>query len=364
MSDPGKWLKDFSVADSRAVVDGLVPVQGYDNTDRPAEEVAIMEKAKDYRADAVFFEAARAGKAPVAQAFLYRSDEPEQEPDFAELHKRLWSWGGVPLVYRVTSGLVQLFRCAHRPDFEFGGEIVFKPFRTLQLTSKIAADPWWDAERLRTGTLWDDPAVCKQLLSSKQAAQKTLINAVKDLHQELDKENILSKPLRRRLLILSVLIAYLEQRGVFEEGFFARFLPDANKFFQVLADGPALVALLAHLEKRFNGHVFILDDEDRATLCGSSQLARYAQLVEGRQEPGGQLTLWQRYSFADLPVEFISHIYQLFVKDAATAVYTPHFVVRLLLGEVLNWERLDRLEKNDEIINVINDGCCIGWRLR
>ena len=350
MSDPGKWLTDFGVADSRADVDGLVPVQGYDNIGRPAEEVAIMEKAAHYRADAVFFQAPRDGKAPVAQAFLYRSDGPARDPNFAKLHKRLWSWGGVPLVYRVTPGLAQLFRCAHGPDFERGGKIVCKPIETLEPASQIAKDPWWNAELLRTGTLWDDPAVCNHLLSSTHAAQKTLINAVKDLHQELDKENILSKPLRRQLLILSVLIAYLEQRGVFEDGFFARFLPDANRFFQVLANGPALVGLLDHLEARFNGHVFILADKDRETLRGSSQLARYAQLVEARQVPGGQLTLWQRYSFADLPVELVSHIYQLFVKDSATAVYTPHFVVRLLLGEVLNWERLDRLEENDEII--------------
>lgn len=350
MSNPGNWLTDFSVADSCAVVDGLVPVQGYTKNGRPAEEVAIMEKAEHYQADAVFFEASRDGKASVAQAFLYRSDGPARDPGFAELHQRLWSWGGVPLVYRVTSGLVQLFRCAHRPDFERGGKIVFRPFKTLELASKIAEEPWWDNERLRTGTLWDDPAICKQLLSSNQSSQKTLINAVKKLHHELNDQGMLPKSLIRRLLILSVLIAYLEKREVFEDGFFDRFRPGANEFFQVLADGPALVDLLDHLEQRFNGHVFSLDDEDRKTLRESNQLARYAQLVEGRQEAGGQLTLWQRYSFADLPVELISHIYQLFVKDTAVAVYTPHFVVRLMLGEVLSWERLDRLEKNDEVI--------------
>ncbi len=350
MGDSGNWLADFSVADSRAAVDGLVSVQGYIKTGRPVEEVAMMEKAKQYEANAVFFEAPHDGKAPVAQAFLYRSDGPEQDPAFADLHKRLWSWGGVPLVYRVTLGLVQLFRCAHGPDFESGGKIVFKPFKILDLATRINEDPWWDDKRLRAGTLWDDPAVCKQLLSSEQAAQKTLINAVKELHLELDNKSILPKPLRRRLLILSVLIAYLEKRGVFEDGFFDHFLPGANQFFQVLADGPALVKLLDHLEERFNGQVFILDDKDRRTLYSSNQLVRYAQLVEGRQEPGGQRTLWQRYSFADLPVELISHIYQLFVKDTAVAVYTPHFVVRLMLGEVLSPERLDRLEKNDEVI--------------
>ncbi len=350
MRIPGKWLIDFNDANSHTSVDGLVSVRGYDNTGRPAEEVLVMEKAELYKADAVFFEAPRDGKAPVAQAFLYRSDGPERDQDFAELHQRLWSWGGVPLVYRFTSGLVQLFRCAHRPDFERGGEIVCNPFKTLKLTSRIVQDPWWDAERLRTGTIWDDPAVCKLLLSSQQAAQKTLINAVKELHQELNEANVLPKPLVRRLLILSVLIAYLEKRGIFEDGFFARFQLDANEFFQILADGPALVDLLDHLEERFNGHVFVLGDDDRRTLRSSSELAHYAQLVEGRQEPSGQLTLWQRYSFADLPVELISHIYQLFVKDTAIAVYTPHFVVRLMLGEVLSWERLDRLEEKNEVI--------------
>jgi hypothetical protein len=349
MNSPEHWLTQFA-GGSHAAVDGLVPVLAYVKDQRPVEEVAIMEKACQYGADAVFFQAPRDGNPPVAQAFVYRSDGPVRDPGFARRHQQLWSWGGVPLVYRVTNGLVQLFRCAHRPDFELDGEIVCRPFKTLDLASRIASDPWWNAERLRTGTLWDDPEVCKELLSGRQAAQKTLIQAVQTLYEHLNEKQILPKPLRRKLLILSVLVAYLEARRVFEDGFFARFRPDATRFFEVLADGPALLRLLDHMEERFNGHVFVLGDEDRQTIRSSHQLAHFARLVEGRQEPGGQLTLWQRYSFADLPVELISHIYQLFVEDKAVAVYTPHFVVRLMLGEVLNCDRLDRLEKNDEVI--------------
>ncbi len=80
-------------------------------------------------------------------------------------------------------------------------------------------------------------------------------------------KGILPKALRRRLLILSLLIAYLEARKVFELDYFARFRTGATKFFEVLADGPALVGLLDHLEVRFNGHVFTLSDDDRATLA-------------------------------------------------------------------------------------------------
>ena len=263
MTDRGQWLTNFCDTGSVAAVDGLVAVRGFVKEGRSPEEVDVLEKAARYGADAVFFEASHDGRPPVAQAFIFRSDGPRHDPDFASLHQRLWSWGGVPLVYRFTKGLVQLFRCAHRADFESNSQLVFKPFKTLKLTAKIAADPWWDAEQIRNGTLWDDPGVCKKLLSGTQAAQKTLVNAVRELHDKLNEEGILPKPLRRRLLILSVLIAYLEARKVFEVDYFSRFRPGAASFFEVLADGPGLVALLDALEVRFNGHVFTLSDEDR-----------------------------------------------------------------------------------------------------
>jgi hypothetical protein len=356
MSDPAKWLIDLSEAESSQLVEGLIPVTGYQRNGRPPEEVAMMEKAEAYGAHAVFFEAGRNGRPPVAQAFVFVSDGPAQDPQFAQLHKRLWSWGGVPLVYRKTPGLVQLFRCAHNPDFVSAtGETVCKPFKVLNTAVAISDDPWWDASRLRNGTLWDDPAVCKAMLSASKAAHKRLIDAVKQLNAELNAERVLEKHLRRKLLILSLMIAYLEERGVLLPENFGQFHKGATRFFQVLAHGDALVKLLAALEKRFNGNVFTLDNLDRESLKSTGQLARFAKLVEGREELNGQLTLWQLYSFKDLPVELISHIYQLFVDDSDSSVYTPPFLVRLMLDEALSSKRLDRLQENNEIIL---DPCC------
>jgi len=356
MTDRAKWLVDLDVSAQGLAVDGLVPVKGYQRDGQPPEEVAMMEKAAAYGADAVFFEAGRNGRAPVAQAFVFVSDGPAHDPEFAALHQRLWSWGGVPLLYRKIPGLVQLFRCAHKPDFiSATGETVCRPFKILKLAASIGDDPWWDASRLRNGTLWDDPAVCKVMLSASKSAHKRLIDAVKQLNADLNEEGILKKHLRRKLLILSLLIAYLEERGVFQSDYFGQFRRGATRFFQVLADGKALVKLLAALEDRFNGHVFVLNDADAESLRGSSQLARFAKLVEGREEPSGQLTLWQLYSFKDLPVELISHIYQIFVTDSDSSVYTPPFLVRLILDEALSWDRLDQLQLKNEIVL---DPCC------
>ncbi|MDO8465337.1 MAG: N-6 DNA methylase [Gallionella sp.] len=351
MGNLQQWWSHLGGAENSLPVDGLVQVRGYKRVGRPPEEVVMMEKARDYGAAAVFFEAARNEKPPVAQAFIYIAEDSENNSAFAETHQKLWSWGGVPLVYRKLPGCVQLFRCAHGPDFvSKTGELICKPISRLLLASAVSADPWWDIEQLRNGTLWDDTQACNTLLSAEKSAHRGLIKAVKQLSEVLTEEGILPKPLRRKLLILSLLIAYLEQREVFKDGYLGRFLPGANEFFEVLANGEALVSLLEALEKRFNGNVFSLSEPDRERLRGSKQLGRFATLIEGREVAGGQLSLWKLYSFKDLPVELISHIYELFVKDADSSVYTPPFLVRLMLEETLSWERLDRLQQRGEII--------------
>lgn len=347
-----EWL--FAIAEGRAFpsVDGLVAVDNYDPSGRAPEEVAVMEKARDYGARAAFFEAGRHGRAPVAQAFVFDANVAMDDDEFAELHKRLWSWGGVPLVYRAAPGRIQLFRCAHEPDFLGPDNVpVCNPIRSLSVAAEIAAqDVWWNAARIRNGTIWDDPIACDLMLSAQKSAHRMLVEEVRALAKQLADSGFLEARLRRRLLILALLIAYLEERRVLLPRDFADARKGATRFFEVLGDGAALVKLLETLEGRFNGHVFRLTKQEREALLASSDLASYARLVEGREDATGQLSLWRLYSFRDLPVELISNIYQLFVKDAASSIYTPPALVRLILEEALSWERLDMLMEGDGVI--------------
>lgn len=374
MGDSPPWWDAWQ--SNSAAARGLLRVRGYERTGRPAEEVAIMEKAAEYGADAVFFELKQYGRRASAQAFIYGVDTLTNDREFAECHRKLWCWGGVPLAYRRTPGLLQLFRCAHQPDFlTSSGRLRCHPVRQLDLAGRIESDPWWDEERLRTGGLWTDPSTCEFLLSNSKAAHKSLFDAFKRLSNELDKEKLLPKRLRRRLLILSLLIAYLEQRGVFSKGFFATFVPGAERFFHVLSHGPALVKLLATLERRFNGNVFSLDAAEREKLKSTQKLERFAHMVEARESASGQLSLWELYSFRDLPVELISQIYQLFVENQDSSVYTPPFLVRFLVEEALSWDALDTITTRNQV--VIDPSCGSGvflveaykrlvlhWRLR
>jgi hypothetical protein len=347
-----EWL--FAIAEGHAFpsVDGLVAVDGYDPSGRAPEEVVVMEKARDYGARAVFFEAGRHGRTPVAQALVFDASTAMDDEEFAKLHKRLWSWGGVPLVYRAAPGRIQLFRCAHEPDFLGPDNVpICRPIRSLSVAAEIAAqDVWWNAARIRNGTIWDDPIACDLMLSAQKSAHRTLVEEVRALAKQLTESGLLEARLRRRLLILALLIAYLEERSVLLPKDFSRARKGATRFFEVLSDGAALVKLLETLEGRFNGHVFRLTKQERAALLASSELASYARLVEGREDATGQLSLWRLYSFRDLPVELISNIYQLFVKDTASSIYTPPALVRLILEETLSWDRLDTLMAGDGVI--------------
>ena len=346
------WFTELDRADTLSHTDGLVRVDTYDPHARPLEEVATIEKARAYDAHSVFFEPSRNGRPPIPQAFVFVSNQRTNDAEFAQLHRRLWSWGGVPLLYRKLPGQIQLFRCAHDHDFASAdGTPICNPFQTLDLASRIAAsDPWWNADHIRNGTIWDDPRASNLLLSPRKSAHRKLVDAVRHLHDELTDKRVLTKSLRRRLLILCLLIAYLEEREVLQPDFFSHFLDGAHTFFHVLRDGPSLVAMLLSLAEKFNGNVFSLTPHDANALRQTTQLERFARLVEGHQEPGGQLALWRLYSFKDLPVELLSNIYQLFVTDSSTSVYTPPHLVRLIVAEALPPDRLDHFLSGNRIV--------------
>lgn len=326
-------------------LEGLIRVDSFDKVNSSPEEIIILEKAQTYGAHYVFFETGRNGHTPTPQAFIFIASEEDNDIDFAKLHQRLWSWGGVPLIYRASYGCIQLFRCAHEPDFVApDGSPICNPVRTLHVGAQISHDLWWDAARIQNGTVWDDPEANKLLLSAQKSAHRKLVDEVKNLSDMLTKRQLLSSSLRRRLLILSLLIAYLEEREVLLPEDFNNALIGATRFFDVLQNSSSLISLLQVLESRFNGHVFSLSDEERTLLLQSnSELQLYAQLIDGYKDASGQLNFWRLYSFKDLPIELISNIYQLFVTDTASSIYTPSALVRLMLGEVLNWKRLDNL---------------------
>lgn len=329
-----------------APFDGLVPVRGTEERRNP-QETTIVDEASSFRhVDYVLFRRFADGRSSLPAAFVVdNSNQRLCEQDIARLHRDLWLYGGAPLLYVAWPTRVDVFSCVRGPDFWDDDEnqpTRYSPVERIQVAAEIdrALRQRYSAWQLSNGTFWDDPAN-SALANDAQAAHRQLIQAIVETDSDLDGE---THPVRRRLLLLTVLIKYLEDRGVFPPHWFSHYRRGARCFFDVLRQGTPndVWRLLDTLEKRFNGDVFCLPNGGEELT--ESELRAFSRLVEGRTL-AGQRRLWALFSFENIPVEVISRLYQRFVKGGHGVVYTPPFLVALLLDHVMPFEKLSGRER-------------------
>ena len=331
---------------------GLVSVKQPGSSMRIEEQAVIRDASAFPDVSHVYFRRFDDGRSSQPAAFVVDNhDEHLDEAKIAILHKRLWLHGVAPLVYVAWPARIDVLTCARGPDFWRDGDHVYEPVEQIELAADVASAlakrRRFSASRLADGTFWDDPGN-SVLARHDQSAHESLIRAIVETDNELGEslpETV--RPLLRRLLLLSVLIKYLEDRRVFASGWFGRFHKGARTFFDVLHDSTPdnVLRLLEILERKFNGDVFALPEAARRQLT-PRVLRRFALMVEARTL-GHQRYLWDQYSFQHLPVEVISHLYQRFVQGHGT-VYTPPHLASLLLDHAMPY---DELRGNERVLD-------------
>lgn len=354
---------DFFDSDGEPI-DGLVAVRRPGDGKSPHEQF-VLRQAQDFEIiDFVFFrrfEDRNGRHIRSSQVLAYVIDNSRQrhtKEQLVTLHHKLWLQGLAPLIYVAWPTSIDILSCARKPDFwnETTGELRYleadsvevPPDDELISSLNVAADisdainkrKRLSASRLLDGTFWEDHD--NQKLAREEAtAHKVLIKAIVEADAEVDGAN---NPVRRRLLLLMVLIAYLEDRGVFPPGHFGRYHAGVRSFRELLQVGTVdeVTSLLRYLEKtKFNGDVFSLS-HDGASLS-ESDLKRFANLVDGKTL-GKQKHFWKLFDFQHIPVEVISRLYQRFVTTDS-AVYTPPLLASLILDQVMPYDRLTGREK-------------------
>ncbi len=325
---------------------GLVAVNGDVVLDRIEEQCAIRQAADIGGIDYVFFRRFSDGRSSQAAACVIdNTGDRLDEAQLAEIHKRLWLNGCSPLLYVGWETRVDVLSCARGPDFWKDSRIEYDPAERIDVARRVLLaledrSSRFSAYRLSDGTFWDDPEN-SALAQSDKAAHQQLIRAVVETDKEIEGHE---HPVLRRLLLLTVLIKYLEDRRVFPDGWFNQFHSGANSFNDLLHQGSpdTIRQLLAELERKFNGDVFELPETgNRLTIA---DLRRFAELVEAKTL-GAQRYLWEQFSFRYIPVEVLSHLYQHFAQKGKGAVFTPPMVANLMLDYVMPYEHLTGQER-------------------
>lgn len=325
---------------------GLVAVRG-ELPERIEEQYAIWQARDIGDIDYVFFRRFADGRSSQPAACVVdNGDDHLDEAQLAALHGRLWLNGFSPLLYVGWQTRVDVLSCARGPDFWKGSKIGYGPAERIEIARQIsfAFDDVklsrFSAFRLSDGTFWDDPAN-SALAQSEKAAHRQLIRAVVETDEEIDGHK---QPVLRRLLLLTILIKYLEDRGVFPKDWFDNFQSGATSFIDLLRNGSpdTIQAVLAKLERKFNGDVFELPKTGHRLTAKA--LRSFADLVEAKTL-GAQRYLWEQFSFRHIPVEVLSHLYQHFAQKGKGAVFTPPMVATLMLDYVMPYKNLTGQER-------------------
>ena len=217
---------------------GLVPVKG--PMPRRVEEQYVLQQAASIGGiDFVFFRRFSDGRSSHAAACVIdNTDDRLDESALAQIHRKLWASGCTPLLYVGWQTRVDVLTCARGADFWQETGIQYGPAERIEVAAQISSAlqhslSRFSPYRLSDGTFWDDPNN-SSLAESGKGAQQQLIRAVVETDNEIHGHK---SPVLRRLLLLTVLIKYLEDRGVFPPKWFAKFHKGADSFFELLQKG-------------------------------------------------------------------------------------------------------------------------------
>ena len=302
-----------------------------------------LEHAKKFKADAVFFRYLDNGRRCIPQIYIYDNiASPRSDEEYAIIHRDIWSASEIPLYFIIDRHQLRVFDGRTRIKID-NGRLISHP---VQIYSDMnEAVRLYNAELFSTDTFWSlqeksgnflySNTINERLLSSLQQTRKFL------KQRYPSKQNLID-----HILIISILIKYLEENGIDKDGnnlaskFFANAV-GCNSLVEVMENG-VFVDLLDKLASHFNGGVFKLSETDKAELR-NTDLTLFAKMLDGKLGKNKQSLLWQEYSFKHIPIELISFFYEEFLpKDEITqkkkdtgAVYTPSYLVRLLIDECL-----------------------------
>ena len=197
-----------------------------------------------------------------------------------------------------------------------------------------------------SGIFWEREQLEGRFLEST-SAYHDLIKNLKTVREKFLKIANLPEETANKLLVYSILIKIWKKRGNQEEknsiesdkkGLFAKnFFRenfDAEDFCEVIRKGK-IINLFDRLSEHFNGKIFKWLGVEERERVQETNLTELAYFLDGDSNlESGQLFFdWRKYSFKYLPVELISSVYEVFLKDEKTAVYTPEFLVNTLIDE-------------------------------
>jgi hypothetical protein len=272
----------------------------------------------------------------------------------SEIQHICWNFQKVLFLYVYSKTEIRIYNCSEKPVVYNENHNSFKAeLKKLELlsckesdTSKLKTlNTIFSRIAIDTGFIWsatvNEAKEIRDKLKLQNRVDKYLISSLKNVSEKLIKEGLEDKDIIHKLVMRSLFLLYLEDKGATTKEFYKDFSENAKTYFDVLENIDATYNLYKRLADDFNGSLFTIDENEK-NIVKSNHLELIRKCFTDGYEDTDQIELypnWRLFDFKIIRIELLSEIYENFLseldkKDTGT-YYTPPSLVELILNEKL-----------------------------
>jgi type I restriction-modification system DNA methylase subunit len=341
----------------------------------PRSQKEVIDDVREFGIDSVYFSQGENEDDRYPAIFIRKvgSFDENTLKQITKIHRKAWNYKKVSFLYVHSDTEIRIYNCVETPVFERKDTNYAEELKSKELMVCKQSDTQ-QLETLRhifslmaidSGLIWtaEEAANIRKKIDTQQRVDKFLVESLTNITKELMNE--LNTDLIHRLILRSLFLLYLEDRGAADENFYAKIQKGAKSYFDILRDINATYSLFGKLETHFNGNVFsVVDGEIKRVKQKHLNIIRKC-FISGYKDPC-QMDLfddWRLFDFSIIQIELISQIYEDFLaavvpdkKKNFGVFYTPLSLVELMLNEKLS---INAKEKQYEL-KILDPACGSG----
>ena len=266
--------------------------------------------------------------------------------EIAKIHHNLWNYKKVLFLYVVSKTEIKIYNCSTPPfNYQETGVSIEKEIKQIELVHSNITDKdvlnklfeIFSAPAIDSGSIWiRDNNYLKKLKQNKRI-DAFLVTSLVETAKELEKQG-LDLDIVHSLIMRSLFIMYLEDKGATPEEFYEKEKHDAHSYFDLLEDKDATYNFFEKIKENFNGNVFPVTKKEDATVKAHHLGLIKKCFTSGDIKGETLFTDWRIFKFDIIQIELLSEIYEKFlgtIQKETGSYYTPPALVELILNEVL-----------------------------
>lgn len=327
-----------SIIETLELTKGIVKLDNVSSVDLSAEKSHYVKLAQKIGIDCIYF----SGEIPSIYIKKVLNFQPKTIQRIAKIQKNIWNQGKVSLLYVESSTEVRVYNCFAKPISENKDTLEIENQIQLAAYSKNKQDleelvTIFGKVAIETGSFWKQEQYASQL-KNQYRVNKTLITNFNTTRKQLSELGLTDKTIVHNLLLRSLFLLYLEDRGATTKAFYQNFDKNISSYFEILKNKKCTYQLYQKLDTHFNGNLNPVTQEE-LKLVTEEHLDVIRKCFWSEINTSDQLRLfdWRIFDFSIIPIELVSEIYEDFLSNQAKdgAYYTPNILVDFILNKEL-----------------------------